>query len=266
MLPQHTTLPIAKRLLGRVVRETLVHEDSVLRAHQKTPLQLTAYGTMVRTRRLAAALHSLAGRWSYESRLLFRSIVELYFNYSWIKLRPHSRATRYIRFDVVEHLRIAESLPGELRSPQFQSALGRMRKRRTATRHLFRVEDNKGRRRWARDWSGMSFEARVRQVQSAHRKPNQQIDNFTYGIYRWLSSTAHGGSNSLREVLEPTKHGIRPKVQPEPTPSELLMASAILLLGVLNHCADDLHFSAGDKNGLSQLMGRARRLAGIDPA
>ena len=264
MPPDTVPSATAKRLLSRVIGVAQLHEETVLRVHQQTPLQAVAYSTLVRTRRLARAIHTLCGDGSYESRLLFRTIVELYFNYSWIKLAPRVRATRYMRFDVLERLRLIEDMPAsDPPSPALADTIRVMRRQRTRLRYLFRVRTRAGHSRWARDWSPLSFRERVQEVQEAHRKPSQQIDTFAYGLYRWLSTNAHGGPSSMNEVLERTRWGIRPVPQPDNDPSTILLATTVLLLGVLAHCSSDLHFSPASITDLEHLMDKARQMAGL---
>ncbi|MGH7628849.1 MAG: DUF5677 domain-containing protein [Gemmatimonadales bacterium] len=146
----------AKRLLGRTIRFARRAEDVILGIHQDKPLRRVCYGTLVRSRRLAEAAHALAPHWTYEGRVLFRTMIELYFNYSWIRLGPQRRANRFIKFVYLERLRIAAQYPDDEPSGDYAEAVRKLRQHRSQLRYLFRIQDKHGKRRWATDWADVT--------------------------------------------------------------------------------------------------------------
>ena len=99
-------------------------------------------------------------------------------------------------------------------------------------RHLFRNRikqgKNKGKLKWDGNWaSGASLESRLKEVLKSE---TGKYDSFLYGLYRWLSSTVHGGPTSLNDVLEPDKP-LRAKQQPESNPTSHLVGAFVVLLG-----------------------------------
>src|SRR5690606_21734728 len=98
------------------------------------PLKVVAFGSAVRGRRLLQAIVLLGEPHAYEARLQVRAILETYFNYAWIRNRnSHSRATRFLRYEVLHRLRLAEELL--LTSPTAAGSITedvrRMRRQRT---------------------------------------------------------------------------------------------------------------------------------------
>ena len=209
------------------------------------------------------AMRPLSPAWLYEGRLLLRGSFELCFNYSWIRLQPVRRANRFMRFQVLEELNILREWPPELKTAKFKAEYRRLIQRRSELRHLFRRRNRQGKLEWARDWAGRSLEARIREIEK--RKPHDQITDVAYGLYRWLSSGAHGGPQSLGAVLSPTRFGLRPKSQPELTQAPVLTAMGTLLLGVLSHAARDLNFSDGMKKELARLRVQILKASGLEP-
>jgi hypothetical protein len=201
---------------------------------QKRPLQKAAYGSLVRLRRLGEAIAALPPTQAYEGRILIRAMLEIYFNYAWMRLKqPHGRATRFLRFLAIERLKFLQSVQQspDLNLPSLRAAIRAAKYERTRLRHLFRVTDAKGRRLWAKDWAGgLSVEARFHQVLTASAAERGSWDPFLYTLYRWFSGAAHGGPQSFSEVLEPSHFGLRPREQPEATPVAHYMGAGIVLL------------------------------------
>jgi hypothetical protein len=243
-----------KRLLSDVANFASRCEDVILPARQQTFLGRISYGTLVRGRQLASAILRLEGKCSYDSRLQLRALLELYYNYEWIAIRPKSRASRFIQFGFIERLRIGDAMSATGQDAAFDASLRSLRRQRTGTRHLFRVTDKSGRKRWATGWSKLSFADRVREV---HRRQLGSDDDFMYALYRWLSSTSHGSVTSMFHVLRRTKFGLRPKDQPEVAPSALIAGASILLLRILDRCATDLGFADTMHEQLGRLNSRA---------
>lgn len=222
------------------------------------PIRAVAFGTGVRVRRLAEAIRVLGPEYDYEARLQVRSILELYFNYAWIRLkRRHSRATRFLRFQPLEKLKVAETLTKN--SPSRMRELGphtaRLRKRRTSLRYLFRAKDGKGRLRWARDWAGgLSFESRLEEVVAASRTSGQSVDHFLYSLYRWLSGTVHGSAQSFEDVLTAANGAIRSKTNEELASNMSQDAATASLLAVWSLAARDLQLPREVRSDIDQRL------------
>jgi hypothetical protein len=211
------------------------------------PMQAVALGTAVRTRRLAEAVRVLGAEYAYEARLQLRTMIELYFNYAWIRLkRPHSRATRFLRFQPIEKLKIAEALVREspAQAERLKQDVRRLRKRRTSLRYLFRQKDKQGKRRWARDWTGgRTLAMRAEEVLAASRPSGQPVDGFLYTLYGWFSGTVHGSALSFDDVLTVDSSGVRAKLNSELRSDDALDAANAALLSIWALAAEDLRLS-----------------------
>lgn len=238
-----TTVPTLRKLI-RFARHV---EDVALNAHKATPQGAVAYGILVAQRRLAVAVLTLGQDSAYESRILLRTMIEHYFNLSWLLLRaPVRRCHRFLAFLSLDRLRILQEMPPEDRRPDHAKSVKRLRAARARHRHLFRHRDPKtGKLTWDKNWAqGLSFEARVRQVQTTRPRPRApQITNFAYPLYRWFSAPVHGSALHLHELLAPSRRGARPRTQPDPNPAIPVEAASILLLGCLHHVSRVLKYS-----------------------
>jgi hypothetical protein len=207
-------------------------------------IRAVALGTVVRVRRLAEAIRVLGPQYDFEARLQVRTILELYFNYAWMRLtHPHSRATRFLRFQTIEKLRLAKTLaphsPAHAR--ELPAHIARLRRRRTSLRHLFRSTNKQGKRRWAHDWAGgLSFEGRVNEVVTASSALGETGDRFFYGLYRWLSGAAHGSAQSFHDVLVLDAGRVRAKSNEELASEKCQEAATACLLAVWSLAARDL--------------------------
>jgi hypothetical protein len=263
------TVHDSRRLTRAIARFARTCEDAIPRSKQERPPQIVSYSILVAQRRLAEAICLLGEVASYEARLLVRAMLEHYYNLSWIRLRsPVRRANRFINFHVLDKLAIMEALPDEANPRDHKRRLEALRKARARYRHLFRVRDPKtGRLRWTKSWAnGLSFEARVREVQSASAKMPDQIDTFNYGLYRWFSAPVHGSAHHLSELLTGTRHGIRPKDRPDISPSAPIAAAGVLLLGVLAHIEQEAQFGEYLHQHFARLKLRAMSLWGRESA
>ena len=244
-----------KRYLRRSISLARELEDHVSLAVQRKEITLLGYGFVVRNRRLASAILRLGEQWAYEGRMLLRSMIEIYINYAWMRLKPQSRARRFTRFEPLERLQILQDMGSGFDEELLQAALSRFRKERTTTRHLFRYADRKRKRRWATSWAHpYSFEARLVEVQ----KHLGSRDRFLYGWYRWTSSTTHGGPTSLTAVLQRTLVGAREKPQPEPDPAAQFAGAIAALVATIVALAEDTDTAAKLEPELSRLAAAAR--------
>jgi hypothetical protein len=224
------------------------------------PLGIIGYGFLVRNQRLASAILSLPSPYSYEALILIRTMLEIYINYSWIRLKnKHSRAIRFLSYEPIDRWRCAESMTTTFTPAQRKQ----LKAECFRTRHLFRFRDNKGKMQWARSWATVSsLEGRLREVRSS--VPPAPVDNYLYGVYRWISSIVHGGPQSLTTVL--TGSGIlRPSKQPLSNPFMPIWVAHVLLVSLIDIFAEDLRMTASLQPELSRLIKQMNQSANIAP-
>lgn len=202
---------------------------------------LVGFGFLVRNRRLAQAVSQLSNQYAYEKRILIRSMVEIHITYAWIRLRnTENRANRFIKFIPLEKLKILKDLKasGLITSDEYRIKLREYINRRTKVRHLFRNQinrgKNKGKLKWDGNWaSGASLESMLEEVLKSE---TGKYDSFLYTLYRWFSSTVHGGPISLDDVLEPDRP-LRAKQHPESNPTSHLKGAFVVLLATIEALA-----------------------------
>ncbi len=205
---------------------------------------LVGFGFLVRQRRLAHAIATLGAQHAYEGRMLLRSMIEILFNHSWIRYgKGPSRAIRFLRYEPLERRVILADVAAVMSTQDAATAHATYTKDRTDTRHLFRLKDSRtGERRWAKSWATQpSLEARLiaNLEYEAKRSGKPRTDKFLYGLYRWTSSSIHGGPVSLSEVLRPIPNGVAAKRQPERDPTAQLKAAALILLATVDRLTTD---------------------------
>lgn len=254
------SLKAMRRLLSDVARFAQTCESAVLPAHKQPPFGWMAFGSLIRGRRLARAILQLAGESSYESRLQLRALLEVYYNYSWIRLRPKRRANRYYKWGALELLRLAPELPAEQLDARAKEAVASLTRRRAKYRHLFRVRDKNGKLRWVSDWADRSFAARIREVEVGKGGLTRSHDDFTYVVYRWLCGTSHGSPSAYWDMMEAGPGAPNSKASPDSNLRATLGGSTVLLLGILTHCETDLNFSMSMQARLSRLSERLGQL------
>lgn len=204
-----------------------------------------AFGTLVRTRRVAGALKRLGGEYGFEGRVLVRSLLELYFNYEWVHLKhTERRANRFLRFHPLEKLIVMADFPPESCGADYLQKVKRLRRDRAKVRYLFRRKGKQGKLYWERSWAEVnSIEVRMMQVQSVHLGQAQAADRFMYMLFRWFSGVAHGSPQSFAEVLKRTAGGVCARTSEELYTDTSLSAATIALLVVLKRAARDLGVS-----------------------
>ena len=174
---------------------------------------IVGFGFLVRLSRLAEAVLELGKNHAYEAQILLRSMIEIHYNHKWILLSAKERrANRFIKFEVLERLKISGSLSKAMDKNEYAAESKKLKAICAKVRHLFRLRNKKKKFVWAKSWASVtSFEGRLMKVLSSE---NREPDKFLYGLYRYFSSTVHGGPMSMSQVLEisPT---IRAKLQPE---------------------------------------------------
>lgn len=253
-----------KRMLTRSAGFARRCEDVILPQRQEKPLQMVTYSMLIAQRRFALAVRKLDVSSSYEARVLVRSMLEHYYNLSWMRLRaPHRRANRFMCFHVIERLRMMQELPEDMRPADYAEVLADLKRRRAAYRHLFQRRDRRGVLSWDKSWcGGLSFEARVTEVQRAARVPNRRTDPFMYVLYRWFSGTTHGSAQHFSELLRATPRGVRPLDQPDRRPAATMLSASLFLLGTLSHASQVLNFSDSMNAELGQLTSACFKAVG----
>lgn len=225
---------------------------------------LIGFGFLVRNRRLAQAVSQLSSQYAYEKQILIRSMVEIHIIYAWIRSKNREiRANRFIKFAPLEKLRILKDLEpsGLMSQDEYRSKLREYIKRRAKVRHLFRNRikrgKNKGKLKWDRNWaSGASLESMLKEVLKSE---TGTYDSFLYALYRWFSSTVHGGPTSFEDVLEPDRP-LRAKQQPESNPTSHLVGAFVVLLTTIEALAKSSNTMKDLEPELSKLQGALSRL------
>lgn len=222
------------------------------------------FGFLVRNRRLAQAVSQLSSKYDYEKRMLIRSMVEIQINYTWIRLKnTEFRANRFIKFAPLETLRILEYLgnSGLMTQDEYLAKIREYRNKRAKVRYLFRNQikrgKNKRKLKWDKNWaSDTSLESRLEEV--LKHKPGK-YDSFLYALYRWFSSTVHGGPTSINDVLEPDKP-LRAKLQPESKPTLHLIGAFAVLLATIEALAESSNTIKDIEPELSKLQSALNKL------
>lgn len=221
--------------IDELLRDANAWEGLIARDVRK-PIQLIALGTAVRVRRGTAAVAVLTPTFAYEARPLLRTVFELHVNYAWMRMkRPNQRANRFLKFQPLERLRWAETLVdgSDIKNHELAPAIKAMKKRRSRLRHLFFDKRSK---RWAKHWASVSaFEARLRQI----ARGVSDGGSFLYTLYRWFSSSAHGGAQSFEDILTRIEGGIRERPQAALDSINEVEAAAVLLLATWQNVAAD---------------------------
>jgi hypothetical protein len=249
----HRSISLAKRL------ESIL----ALKANQKKSI-LVGFGFLVRNRRLAQAVSQLSNQYAYEKRILIRSMVEIHITYAWIRLKNiEIRANRFIKFAPLEKLKILKDLEpsGLMTQDEYRLKLREYINRRAKVRHLFRNRikqgKNKGKLRWDRNWaSGASLESMLEEVLKSE---TGKYDSFLYALYRWFSSTVHGGPTSFKDVLEPDRR-LRAKQHPESNPTSHLVGAFVVLLATIEALAKSSNTIEDLEPEMSNLQSALNRL------
>ena len=249
----HRSIALSKRLEAIASPKTGQRKSTVV-----------GFGFLVKNRRLAQAISQLSSHYSYEKQILIRSMVEIHINYAWIRLKnTEFRANRFINFAPLELLKILKDIEhsGLMGQDEYRSKLKEYKNKRAKVRHLFRNRikggKNKGKLKWDRNWaSGASLESRLKEVLKSE---TGKYDSFLYGLYRWLSSTVHGGPTSLNDVLEPDKP-LRAKLRPESNPTSHLVGAFVVLLATIEALAKSSNTIKDIEPELSKLQRALNRL------
>jgi hypothetical protein len=246
-----------RQLLGRSIRLARKLERISSNRAASRLLTRVGYGFLLRSRRLGTAIEALPSECSYEALILVRTLLEIFFEYQWIRLkRKHSRAVRFLRYQPIDKLKCLEAMPTVIAPPKRQSIMKRLKGERSKTRHLFRFRDKNGTWRWARSWAYpvSSIAGRVAELRlSAPTTPN---DNYWYGLYRWMSWIVHASPQSLEAML--SANGTLKPRQPLEDPSLPLTLAWVLLLSIVGFLADDLKLAKALEPELSRLIRRLK--------
>jgi len=194
------------------------------------------YASLVQTRRLAEAIDRLDEELEQEGLILARTMLEVWTNLRWIRLRDsHNRARRFLQYEPVEAHLTRERLPTEERS--LSPVLERRAKRDLArVRHLFRR-----RGRWAHSWaSSGTLRRRLADIEEADRRmplaDERTTLHFVYGV---LCAPTHGSPRALGFGLRLSRLGLRPAYESQIPLLPLKHASAGLL-SIAGYAATDL--------------------------
>jgi len=132
----------ARALLLEALRLAMRLEELAALRKSRRPLLIVGQTSLIRTRRLAAAIARLGEPHAYEARVLLRALLEIKINYSWIRLRKtYSRALRFVKFLPIERMKLLNRFKPELTTEQFKQMKRRWERDRSTVRHLFRVRN-----------------------------------------------------------------------------------------------------------------------------
>ena len=190
------------------------------------PLGLVTFEMLIQSRRLAEAIDILGFQHSYEAESLTRAMLETWVNARWIRIRePMRRADRFLKFEMVDGLRLLESAPLHERPPNAQDRIKQWKRWRRAVRGMFQKGSFWG-RTWAFTYVGgkrvqrLSLESRLqdvsRDMQAATGRTEIDAANRTalYFIYRFLCQPPHGTQLGLTRLVTWGNRGPIPKSQP----------------------------------------------------
>jgi hypothetical protein len=191
-------------------------------------------------------------------------MVEIHINYAWIRLKNREfRANRFIKFKPLERFRILKDLKpcGLMGANEYLAKFKELRSRRAKVRHLFRNRiirgKNQGKLQWDRTWASVaSLESRLEEVLTSE---TGKYDSFLYALYRWFSSTVHGGPTSFDDVLEPDSP-LRAKLQPESNPASHLVGAFVVLIATIKALAESSNIIEDLEPELSKLQRALDRL------
>ena len=231
------TYQTARSHLRRCIALAELLEDQIGIASRYKKSTIVGFGFLVRLRRLAEAVLELGKDHAYEAQILLRSMIEIHYNYKWILLfAKERRANRFMKFELLERLKISDSLSKAMDSNEYATESKKLKAMCAKVRHLFRQRNRKKKLVWANSWASVtSFENRLMQVLKSE---SGEPDKFLYGLYRYFSSTVHGGPISLREVLE-SSPTIRAKMQPESEPEKQIKGAFLILIDSIRTLAED---------------------------
>ena len=212
-------------------------EDEIRFKADKRKSTFAGFGFLIRNRRLAEAILKLGTQHAYEGKMLLRSMIEIYTNYSWIELESKEhRANRFLKFAPIEGLKILKELSSFFGPTTYKSYFKKIIEERAKTRHLFICRNKNNKLKWATDWAEItSLENRMQKIMEAGAG---KYDSFLYAIYRWSSSAIHGGPRSLFEVME-NNRSLHAKAQPENDPLAQICVAAYILLATIEALAND---------------------------
>jgi hypothetical protein len=245
------------KLLTTSVR--LAHQiESAVDDSGITPISLVSFGTLVRMRRNAEAVLRLGANHSYESRVIVRSMLEMYFNLAWIHVEDHEvRARRFLEYHTLEKLSILRRYPESMRSPQYPAKVRQLEEDRDKLSH-FRIRNRQGQLTWAKSWATVtSVEGRIAQVQESSSQKGSPRDDFMYLLYQWFSGVVHGSPQSIAEVLDRSEGHLKSKDLHDLADDRSITGAALSLILVMKIAISDLQSAAAHREAVDQLYRRA---------
>ena len=246
------TYRIARSHLRRCIALAELLEDQIGSTSPYKKSTIVGFGFLVQLRRLAEAVLELGKDHAYESRILLRSMIEIHFNHKWILFSAKERrANRFMKFEVLERLKISNSLSESMDPNEYAARSKKLKAMCAKVRHLFRLRNKKGKLVWAESWASVtSFEGRLMKV--LNKPKTKKPDKFLYGLYRFFSSTVHGGPMSMSQVLE-SSPTIRAKLQPESEPEKQIRGAFLILIHSIRTLAEDTSMIGNLEPELSKL-------------
>lgn len=242
-------------LLRAAIEASQNVERTAAKKRLRKPLQLIAFGFLVRNRRIARAIERLSRECAYESRMLLRVMLEIQINYAWIRLRSsRSRSLRFLKFWPLERLKLLEKTATVFRPPDYSQRKRLLEVERAAFRRLFRFRNKEGKMVWAKSWAKVSsVEARLAEVLKKER-PGAAPDPFLYGMYVSFSSATHASPDSVNDVLQIAKGRLKAKLQPERRPGLHRIGAFVLLAWTIEAFLEDAKLKRECRGDVKDVM------------
>lgn len=218
----------------------------------RNPAGLVTFEMLVQNRRLAEAIDTLGVKYSYEAQTLARAMLETWVNARWIRIRePRRRASRFLKFEAIEALKLLDSVPMHERPPVAAARMRLWKRWRRGVRGTF-FRDGK----WVTTWavtreSGRRIERRSlemrlqdvsRDMEATSGRPEIDSANRTtfYFVYRVFSQPPHGTQVGLTPLVAWTRRGPVAHPQPSRLPLLPLEHAAACLLSFIGWAQIDL--------------------------
>jgi len=231
------TYQTARTHLKRSVSLAKTLEACIANVSHPKKSTVVGFGILIQQRRLSQSILLLGRNHAFESRILFRSMMECHFNYKWILLfHKEYRANRFLRFHPLEQYRVHESLSGFLDPVDYHAKEKELKSRLREVRHLFRKKKRKGKLIWDSTWASVtSFKDRLMEVLKYESNKN---DEFLYGLYRLTSSTVHVSPISVFQTIEKNLP-LRAKMQPESETENQIKGAFLILMDSIRTLAEE---------------------------
>lgn len=240
-------------LLQRTIQAAEQIQRDFPESSKSLALGIVAYGTLARSIRFARVVQLVPEDLAYEALALFRCMVEIQINLSWIRRDPTGdRANRFLQFEPLERLELIKEMPDFIASDHAKQIVSSLEARRDEARLLFATQNSKGETRWAREWAQVpNLRARLDELMKA--EGSNKVP-FTYVLYRWASTVVHGGPVSIASVLETSEEAMSPSTQPLSDPTSVYGGAAASLLMVCSDVAAIGSLSDAQRAAIRELV------------